>query len=144
MTDVVVFQFPGSESATLVSWPGLSTQEELVERGAVATKFSPFGGVYDGAPSSIDLIVARKAGVQDEGSQLVAKIFADVAKDQKTWLDLCAGPGGKAALLSAIAKNEDIVLIAGKGHEKYQEINGVRNDFDDKRILSEIFELMEK
>jgi 16S rRNA (cytosine967-C5)-methyltransferase len=99
---------------TLVSWPGLSTQEELVERGAVATKFSPFGGIYDGAPSSIDLIVARKAGVQDEGSQMVAKIFADVAKDQKTWLDLCAGPGGKAALLSAIAKNEDIVFSANE------------------------------
>ncbi len=42
------------------------------------------------------------------------------------------------------AQREDIVLVAGKGHEKYQEINGVKYDFDDKKILGEMFELMEK
>jgi 16S rRNA (cytosine967-C5)-methyltransferase len=42
--------------------------------------------------------------VQDEGSQLVAQIFAEVVKGSQDWLDLCAGPGGKAALLSALAK----------------------------------------
>ncbi|GGE44091.1 UDP-N-acetylmuramoylalanyl-D-glutamate--2,6-diaminopimelate ligase [Pedobacter psychrotolerans] len=36
-----------------------------------------------------------------------------------------------------LAKSGDIILIAGKGHEKYQEINGVRNHFDDKEILLE-------
>ena len=36
-----------------------------------------------------------------------------------------------------LAKPGDIILIAGKGHEKYQEINGVRNHFDDKEILTE-------
>lgn len=44
----------------------------------------------------------------------------------------------------SLSNKEDIVLIAGKGHEKYQEINGVRNDFDDKQILNEMFELLEK
>lgn len=44
----------------------------------------------------------------------------------------------------AMAKPEDIVLIAGKGHEKYQEINGVRNHFDDKEVVREIFELLGK
>ena len=39
-----------------------------------------------------------------------------------------------------LAGNGDIVLVAGKGHEKYQEINGVRYPFDDKRIIMEIFE----
>ncbi len=34
-----------------------------------------------------------------------------------------------------IAKPGDIILVAGKGHEKYQEINGIRNDFDDKKVL---------
>ncbi len=38
----------------------------------------------------------------------------------------------------------DIVLVAGKGHEKYQEINGVKNDFDDKKVVKEIFELLNK
>lgn len=44
----------------------------------------------------------------------------------------------------SLSNDEDIILIAGKGHEKYQEIKGVRNDFDDKKILREMFELLEK
>ena len=52
----------------------------------------------------------------------------------------------KEAIKTAIslAKPEDIVLIAGKGHEKYQEIKGVRNHFDDKEIVKELFELLDK
>jgi UDP-N-acetylmuramoyl-L-alanyl-D-glutamate--2,6-diaminopimelate ligase len=48
----------------------------------------------------------------------------------------------KAAV--SLAKPSDILLIAGKGHEKYQEIKGVRYPFDDKAVLKEIFEMMEK
>ncbi len=44
----------------------------------------------------------------------------------------------------SLAQKEDIVLIAGKGHEKYQDIKGVKYDFDDKKVLREIFELLEK
>jgi UDP-N-acetylmuramoyl-L-alanyl-D-glutamate--2,6-diaminopimelate ligase len=43
-----------------------------------------------------------------------------------------------------LAQQQDIVLVAGKGHEKYQEINGVKHDFDDKKVLEEMFELMGK
>jgi UDP-N-acetylmuramoyl-L-alanyl-D-glutamate--2,6-diaminopimelate ligase len=52
----------------------------------------------------------------------------------------------KEAIKTAISLSarEDILLIAGKGHEKYQEINGVKYDFDDKKILKELFELLEK
>lgn len=52
----------------------------------------------------------------------------------------------KEAIKTAIslAHKEDIVLIAGKGHEKYQEINGVKFDFDDKKVLEAMFELLEK
>ena len=87
---------------TLVSWPGASTQEELVALGAVATPYSPYGARISGAPGSLELIRHRKAGVQDEGSQLVADIFARATQNAQTTLDLCAGPGGKAALLSHI------------------------------------------
>lgn len=38
-----------------------------------------------------------------------------------------------------LAEKDDIILVAGKGHESYQEINGVRNDFDDRQIIKEIF-----
>lgn len=52
----------------------------------------------------------------------------------------------KEAIKTAIslAGPEDIILIAGKGHEKYQEINGVRHHFDDKEIVQELFTLLEK
>jgi UDP-N-acetylmuramoyl-L-alanyl-D-glutamate--2,6-diaminopimelate ligase len=43
-----------------------------------------------------------------------------------------------------LADKEDIILVAGKGHEKYQEIKGVKNHFDDKEVLAEMFQLMEK
>jgi UDP-N-acetylmuramoyl-L-alanyl-D-glutamate--2,6-diaminopimelate ligase len=43
-----------------------------------------------------------------------------------------------------MATTEDIVLIAGKGHEKYQEIKGVKHHFDDKEVLKEMFELLDK
>ena len=52
----------------------------------------------------------------------------------------------KEAIKTAIslAKPEDIVLIAGKGHEKYQEIKGVKYDFDDKKVVREMFEMLER
>ena len=99
---------------TLVSWPGLSTQADLVEVGAIPTIYSPYGALFDGSPASLDLIISRKAGVQDEGSQLVADVFAQVSMNQNSWLDLCAGPGGKAALLSALAKTKGINFAANE------------------------------
>jgi UDP-N-acetylmuramoyl-L-alanyl-D-glutamate--2,6-diaminopimelate ligase len=52
----------------------------------------------------------------------------------------------KEAIKTAVslAAKEDIVLIAGKGHEKYQDIQGVKYDFDDKKVLNEMFALLEK
>jgi UDP-N-acetylmuramoyl-L-alanyl-D-glutamate--2,6-diaminopimelate ligase len=41
-----------------------------------------------------------------------------------------------------LANKEDIVLIAGKGHEKYQEIKGVKNHFDDKEVVKEMFDML--
>ena len=98
---------------TLVSWPGFSTQQDLIDIGGEPTDFSPYGVHWKGNPGSLDLIKARKIGVQDEGSQLVAEVFAKAA-DGASWLDLCAGPGGKAALLSSIARQRDISFTANE------------------------------
>ena len=89
---------------TIVWWPGRSSAEELISLGALPTNYSDYGMKFDGVPASLEAVRHRRAGVQDEGSQLVAQIFAKVAATNDDWLDLCAGPGGKAALLSAIAK----------------------------------------
>jgi UDP-N-acetylmuramoyl-L-alanyl-D-glutamate--2,6-diaminopimelate ligase len=52
----------------------------------------------------------------------------------------------KEAIKTAVSLsgNEDIILVAGKGHEKYQEINGVKHAFDDKKVLADMFGLLEK
>jgi 16S rRNA (cytosine967-C5)-methyltransferase len=89
---------------TIVWWPGRSNAEEFHAQGGVSSKYSIFGIKIDAAPSSLEAVRHRRAGVQDEGSQLVAQIFAEVVGGSDNWLDLCAGPGGKAALLSALAK----------------------------------------
>lgn len=135
-------------SPTLVAWPSKSTQADLVAAGAVATEFSKHGATFAGVPSDLELIKSRKAGVQDEGSQLIAEIFANVAKEHEPWLDLCAGPGGKAALLSYLAvspmiANEisqvradlvtrvvrpDTQVIVGDGREIQVEVNAILAD----------------
>ena len=52
----------------------------------------------------------------------------------------------KEAIRTAVnlAAAEDILLIAGKGHEKYQEIKGVKYPFDDKEILTGLLDLLDK
>ena len=102
---------------TLVAWPGDSTKAELVELGAIATAYSPYGARFDGAPGSLEIIRHRKAGVQDEGSQLVAHIFSLAAAQSHSILDLCAGPGGKAALLAHIANVNGQSFLANEVSE---------------------------
>jgi len=106
---------------TLVSWPGLSNQQDLVDIGAEPTEFSSFGAHWKGNPGLLDLIKVRKIGVQDEGSQLVAEVFTKAAGGAK-WLDLCAGPGGKAALLSNIARGKGIEFVANEISEARAEL----------------------
>jgi 16S rRNA (cytosine967-C5)-methyltransferase len=106
---------------TLVSWPGLSNQQDLVDIGAEPTEFSSFGAHWKGNPGLLDLIKARKIGVQDEGSQLVAEVFTKAAGGAR-WLDLCAGPGGKAALLSNIARGKGIEFVANEISEARAEL----------------------
>ncbi len=101
-------------SPTLVSWPGRSTQADLVNLGGTPTMYSPFGATSVEIPSEIEMIRTRRAGVQDEGSQLVAHVFSQAAMGQSSWLDLCAGPGGKAALISSIASQNGKEFVANE------------------------------
>ncbi|MGW7544899.1 RsmB/NOP family class I SAM-dependent RNA methyltransferase [Streptomyces sp. NPDC054770] len=104
---------------TLVARPGRATTEELLrEEAAVPGHWSPYAVrlTEGGEPGAITAVQEGRAGVQDEGSQLVALALAGVpveGPDEK-WLDGCAGPGGKAALLAALAAERGAVLLASE------------------------------
>ena len=99
---------------TLVARPGLSTVAEL---GGRALDISPLAAAMDaGDPGDIAAVREGRAGVQDAGSQLVALALARArveGRDER-WLDLCAGPGGKAALLAALAAEGGARLVANE------------------------------
>ncbi|WP_242497469.1 RsmB/NOP family class I SAM-dependent RNA methyltransferase [Nocardioides oleivorans] len=102
---------------TLVARPGLADVTELEAAGGTRTSRSPYGVVLDGGdPAAIPAVAEGRAGVQDEGSQLVALAMTDApieGRDER-WLDLCAGPGGKAALLASLAAQRGAVLVANE------------------------------
>lgn len=92
--------------------PGLAELEEL--DGARPARFSPYGAYLDGNPAALPAVREARAGVQDEGSQLVALALARVEAPAGPWLDLCAGPGGKAALLAGLAIADSQRLVAAE------------------------------
>ncbi|MFD3627406.1 RsmB/NOP family class I SAM-dependent RNA methyltransferase [Streptomyces sp. NPDC058698] len=104
---------------TLVARPGRATTAELLdEEAAVPGRWSPHAVrlAEGGEPGAITAVAEGRAGVQDEGSQLVALALAaaPVEGRDRMWLDACAGPGGKAALLGALAAERGAVLLAAE------------------------------
>jgi 16S rRNA (cytosine967-C5)-methyltransferase len=79
-------------------------------------RYSPYA-VYlpGGDPGQLAPVRDGQALVQDEGSQLVARALtlAPVDNDTGRWLDLCAGPGGKTALLAAVLSGQGLGPLAG-------------------------------
>jgi 16S rRNA (cytosine967-C5)-methyltransferase len=94
----------------LVVRPGEISADELAAiTGGDPAPYSPYGvhlPAGAGDPADVEPIRERMAAVQDEGSQLCAVAVTKVpllGESDERWLDLCAGPGGKAALLGALA-----------------------------------------
>ncbi|CRK58041.1 Ribosomal RNA small subunit methyltransferase B [Alloactinosynnema sp. L-07] len=93
----------------LVARPGEVSAEELAAiTGGDEAPYSPYGVRLEagaGDPGDLEPVRERLAGVQDEGSQLCALALTrpEIDGPDQRWLDLCAGPGGKAALLGALA-----------------------------------------
>ncbi|MDX3090108.1 MULTISPECIES: RsmB/NOP family class I SAM-dependent RNA methyltransferase [Streptomyces] len=104
---------------TLVARPGRATAEELLrEPAAEPGRWSPYAVrlTEGGEPGAVEAVREGRAGVQDEGSQLVALALANApveGRDER-WLDGCAGPGGKAALLAALAAERGAALVAAE------------------------------
>lgn len=92
---------------TLIAWPGLAKVEELEQEGANRIPGSRYALSSPGNPGSLAAIRERRAGVQDYGSQLVVENFVATDTGGLTWLDMCAGPGGKAAYLEALLIHEN-------------------------------------
>jgi 16S rRNA (cytosine967-C5)-methyltransferase len=92
---------------TLVAIPGLSEPAELAapDDEPAPAPWSPFGVILPGGdPAAIPAVAEGRAFVQDEASQLVALALAQATAPGGPWLDLCAGPGGKAALLAGLGE----------------------------------------
>jgi 16S rRNA (cytosine967-C5)-methyltransferase len=117
----------------LCAVPGLASPADLVARGARAARWSPFGAYSGGGdPASLPEVRQGRAAVQDEASQLAALALARAdagpadagpadagaaeASDRR-WLDLCAGPGGKARLLAGLAAGRGARLVASDVRE---------------------------
>ncbi|MDT0166172.1 transcription antitermination factor NusB, partial [Actinotalea sp. AC32] len=104
-------------AVTLVARPGLADRDEVLGsvEGASPGRWSPAAVVLGGGdPHDVAGVERAAVGVQDEGSQLVALalVAASPTADGERWLDLCAGPGGKTALLGAVAARTSGTVVA--------------------------------
>jgi len=124
----------------LVGWPGRISQAELAaEAGGEPGRYSPYAVRLSsgGEPGALAAIQQHLAGVQDEGSQLCALAVAGLplTGPDERWLDLCAGPGGKAALLAALAAERGAELTAQELHPHRAELIARATEGWDVEIL---------
>lgn len=103
-------------NVTLVARPGACTVDDLLQAApAELGRWSPYAVRMQGVvPGALAEVATGRAAVQDEGSQLVALALASAPLEgaDDRWLDLCAGPGGKAGLLAALVAARGGVLDA--------------------------------
>lgn len=109
---------------TLVARPGLISTRDLAQEaeeilGSVAIQgaLSPYAVLLSGGdPGALPSVRDGRAAVQDEGSQFAALLLAEapLTGPDSNWLDLCAGPGGKSALLAAIGAKRGVHLVANE------------------------------
>ena len=101
----------------LVALPGLGSLDEAREQGAVDGELVEDSALYaSGDLARLESVREGTVRAQDAGSQLVARALAVAPLDgpDTAWLDLCAGPGGKAALLGAIGVQRGASLVANE------------------------------
>lgn len=93
--------------------------------------------------STLAIITSDNPRTEDP-AQIIKEIEAGV--ESQNFSKYTSIPDRKEAIKMAIKFSEpkDIVLVAGKGHETYQDINGVKHHFDDKETINELWKLMSK
>ena len=102
------------------------------EMGDIATKKSTLAIITSDNPRT------------EEPTQIIKEIEAGV--QPQNFSKYTSIPDRREAIKMAIkfAEPKDIVLVAGKGHETYQDVNGVKHHFDDKETIRELLQLMGK
>ena len=127
-----------AQSATLIAWPGRSTVDELIDLGGVRIERGENAVRFSGNPGSLAAIRERRAGVQEVGSQLVVERFFETDTGDLRWLDLCAGPGGKAAYLDSLIRSGEFIAneISNERAKLVQQVvlRGKVTSFDGTRI----------
>ena len=129
-------------NATLVAWPDRSTVTELVAEGGEPIPRGRNAVRIAKNPGSIAAVRERRAGVQDLGSQLVVERFFETDSGGLRWLDLCAGPGGKAAYLDSLLRNGELVAneISFERMKLVKQVvrNGKVTNFDGRQMPAEV------
>lgn len=107
-------------------------KEKRPEMGKVATKKATLSIITSDNPRT------------EEPSQIIKEIEAGI--EAQNFSKYTSIPDRKEAIKMAIkfAEPKDIILVAGKGHETYQEVNGIKHHFDDKEVIHELWQLMSK
>lgn len=112
----------------LVALPGIGTLDEALHDGATPGELVEGSALSAGGDlGRWDAVRGGTLRIQDVGSQLVARAVAaapieGTRPSGERWLDLCAGPGGKAALLGALAAERGATLLANEPAEHRAEL----------------------
>lgn len=117
---------------TVFGCGGDRDKEKRSEMGKIATR-----------KSTLSILTSDNPRTEDP-SEIIREIEKGV--EPQNYSKYTTIPDRKEAIKMAIkfAEPKDIVLVAGKGHETYQEVNGVKQDFDDRKIIEELWKMMSK
>lgn len=117
---------------TVFGCGGDRDKEKRSEMGKIATR-----------KSTLTILTSDNPRTEDPG-EIIREIEKGV--EPQNYSKYTTIPDRKEAIKMAIkfAEPKDIVLVAGKGHETYQEMNGVKQDFDDRKIIEELWKMMSK
>ena len=117
---------------TVFGCGGDRDKEKRSEMGKIATR-----------KSTLTILTSDNPRTEDPG-EIIREIEKGV--EPQNYSKYTTIPDRKEAIKMAIkfAEPKDIVLVAGKGHETYQEVNGVKQDFDDRKIIEELWKMMSK
>ncbi len=117
---------------TVFGCGGDRDKEKRSEMGKIATR-----------KSTLTILTSDNPRTEDPG-EIIREIEKGI--EPQNYSKYTTIPDRKEAIKMAIkfAEPKDIVLVAGKGHETYQEVNGVKQDFDDRKIIEELWKMMSK